>query len=84
MEKYLNFDIAIKDGNGVVRYVIPCSIEADEKRWDDFDRAVEKFAQLQLYNQGYETYGMKCWLEGAYLADHKGEYHFEGSGFEEV
>ena len=84
MGKYLNFEIAIQDGDGIVRYVIPCSVEADEERGYDFDKAVGDFARLQLYNQGHETYGMEYWLEGAFLADYKGEYHYDGSSFKAV
>ena len=84
MEKYLNFEIAIQDGDGVIRYIVPCSVEVDEKRGYEFDKAVRNFAQLQLHKQGYETYGMKYWLEGVFLSEYKGDYHYDGSRFDTV
>lgn len=80
--KYKYFEIAIIDGDGVCRYTIPCTMEQEQTIDYKFLKAVKSFAAGILFHQGFETYGMKTYLENQGEENEKAEYHYEGGYFE--
>ena len=80
--KYKTFDLAIMDGNGITRDVIPMSMDKEQTVDIVMKEHIYKFTQLRLFEQGYETYGCKAWIENQDESDEIGEYHYDG-GFEE-
>ena len=84
MKKYLNFDLAIKDGTGRLSFVIPCSVDIEDKDHPRLDELTRRFAEMKVFEQGLEVYGMKHWMQNLGVSEEKGEYHFEGYGYAEV
>lgn len=84
MAKYRTFDLAIQDGDGQVRYVVPCSMNKGQTIDEDFVRAAKDFGAMKLFDQGFETYQSRTWLENQDESDEIGEYHYDGSRFEAV
>ena len=80
--RYKTFDLAIQDGNGIMRYIIPISMSKDQTITDEFKKELYRFGGVRLYEQGYETYGMKVHIENQDENDYRGEYHYAGGVFE--